>query len=844
MGLEFFGTNSDWTKKGEKVGGARGSGALGGIYTNKITGKSALIKRDPESPNFDIAEYMSSKVFAAVSLGAGAIVEMMVPEGEGNSIPGDGLNVYVRSEFFDHYSDMFKDMDEHMAEKNKPSKWFRKDDRPLLMGTRQKLSGVMSKAIDNLGYQGFDKIAPGSLLVGDFDMHTGNIGVIREPDKSPQLKRIDFGWGFANLTKEVHPHSKSKHLPGQGPTNHFREFPRRHKLTAEFVEGLNAVANADLDTVLEESFTELEKYYDTPILQKWAQHAMPNEFGKKNPDDINLEEVKSTLKEVMRARQSSLKEFSLEIKLGLIVSKKGKGFSKEYKVDRIELKNLIKENPDYFKEIVSNEKKLRLRDKKLKKNKTVTKLLWQEIIEARNEIIKEAAIQGKETAAKDSVVFSKKTVSTTSINLSDAVDPITQAIRDEVITTQQLLLQQEIARGMGGSDRAVFEMQNPAEFQKYLQTDEGKETVAQVMKNLDLQTQMHKIESAGYKAVHSKFQDSFRNVDWGAGESKVRTTEITNDAGEAVCTLKETTIDTAPTKLALGNGKTIEVKNYRQIDFPKELATGNGPMHVSMALKDENGRNMPERDAVYFTAHYDDSGKLTEVSSPVPVKFMGKGDDAIGYIERNGKVFTLPITQGSYREMMREVAKNQGMNVDISQTVEPQKQVQDKILTVKRVEPEVREPQVASEQIQMPKLNVLGLPQEDIDQLEKIKSKVCEKPKVPDVAKTAVEMLDGTSPKAAQKKLITAVKAGDEKLVEAMMQTLGEPPEGKDIPELSTVALKIVYNEGMSSVKSMKDNRLQGKIERACGKIAPKAGIVDHAHRVTIGKNNRSSYSI
>ena len=111
MGLEFFGTNSDWTKKGEKVGGARGSGELGGIYTSKITGKSALIKRDPESPNFDIAEYMSSKIFAAVSPGAGATVEMMIPKGEANNIPGNGSNVYVRSEFFDHYSDMFKDMD-------------------------------------------------------------------------------------------------------------------------------------------------------------------------------------------------------------------------------------------------------------------------------------------------------------------------------------------------------------------------------------------------------------------------------------------------------------------------------------------------------------------------------------------------------------------------------------------------------------------------------------------------------------------------------------------------------------------------------------------------------------
>jgi hypothetical protein len=86
-----------------------------------------------------------------------------------------------------------------------------------------------------------------------------------------------------------------------------------------------------------------------------------------------------------------------------------------------------------------------------------------------------------------------------------------------------------------------------------------------------------------------------------------------------------------------------------------------------MAVKDQNGRNISEKEAVYFTAHYDEQGKLTEISSPIPVKFMGNDDKAVGYIERNGKVYTLPVTQGKYKEMMKEVAKNQGMAVDLSQ---------------------------------------------------------------------------------------------------------------------------------------------------------------------------------
>lgn len=140
--------------------------------------------------------------------------------------------------------------------------------------------------------------------------------------------------------------------------------------------------------------------------------------------------------------------------------------------------------------------------------------------------------------------------------------------------------------------------------------------------------------------------------------------------------------------------------------------------------------------------------------------------------------------------------------------------------------------------------SILNLPQKDLAQLHKIKSSVFEKSKAQDVSKIAIKMLDGTSAREAKNKLIAAVKSGDEKLVEAMMQVLGTPPEEKNIPKLSTVALKIVYNEGMSGIKGMKDNRLKSKIERACGKIASKAGIVDHERRVTTSKINRNSYGI
>lgn len=476
--------------------------------------------------------------------------------------------------------------------------------------------------------------------------------------------------------------------------------------------------------------------------------------------------------------------------------------------------------------------------------------------------------QQQSNLAKDSVVFGSGNDPKLSVTVSDIVDPITQAIRDEVITTQQLLLQQEIARGMEeGSAKEAFQKQDLTALRAYLASEKGREAVAQVMQNPEMQSRMHAIEHSGYKTVHSKFQDSFRNVDWGQlGANKIRTTNITNDAGESVCTLRETTVDTGPTNLALDNGKLIEVRSYRQIDFPKELETKNGPMHVSMALKDENGRNMPEKDAVYFTAHYDDSGKLTEVSSPVPVKFMGKGDDAIGYIERDGKVFTLPVTQGKYREMMREVAKNQGMNVDISQSVaETQKQAQDKVTVIQQPHQQQQSRQTQTDELtekldktrekeagQKPITDAFG---KEVDpkiaaQVEQTKSNLgypsgnASNAQIPSelsqqqvemskeqVSEEAVNMLSGKTDKKAREIISTAAKEGKADLVAAMVVAVSNPPEGKGVPAISSIGLKMVYEEAMSNRGVNKSQK--ARIERACGKIAPKAGIADHAKRVS-----------
>ena len=303
----------------------------------------------------------------------------------------------------------------------------------------------------------------------------------------------------------------------------------------------------------------------------------------------------------------------------------------------------------------------------------------------------------EEPRAQDKVIVSvnravrrEPTISSSSrVSSSGGVDPITQAIRDEVLTKQQLYLQQEIAKIIPVGERNHFLDQDLSSFRTFVQSDIGKEKLSLAMKKPETEIYLKNIESNGYKEVHTQFPDSFKKVDWvSPPSSKVRFSEIKDLDGQYITSLKETTVQGA-TQAVLEDGSMRSIRSYRQIEFPKQIEGGNGPAHFSMAVKDENGQNVPEKGAVYFTAHYNDKGKLTEVSSPVPVKFMGKGDDAIGYIERGGKVYTLPVTQGKYKEMMKEVAVNKGIGANVSQSLKVEPMAQDK-MTVK-VNPKIAE---------------------------------------------------------------------------------------------------------------------------------------------------------
>ncbi|WHA05979.1 Sca4 family protein [Candidatus Megaera polyxenophila] len=450
----------------------------------------------------------------------------------------------------------------------------------------------------------------------------------------------------------------------------------------------------------------------------------------------------------------------------------------------------------------------------------------------------------EEIEAQDSIISvstTEKGPSKVKVLSSSEVDPITEAIRKEILAEQQKLIKVQIAL----SNPSVNAMDSQR-FREYLTSDPGKEEAAKVFAKPEIQTALNKIEVEGYKKVHAEFSDSFKNVNWtpdqvvAAGQPKTKTSEITNEDGLVVAKIKETTHDIAPLAVTLDNGDKVNVKSYRTIDFPKELEAGKGPLHLSMAVKDQNGRNISEKEAVYFTAHYDEQGKLTEISSPIPVKFMGNDDKAVGYIERNGKVYTLPVTQGKYKEMMKEVAKNQGMAVDLSQEVA--QEAQDLALTKEKSRTPVLERDEEAVQPQKKtgrSEDSIALPETDAIPLQMVSVQGTAQDKT-----TAIDnMLRGVSPDRIVATLKDQVAKGGSEAVGLIVEATKEGRTGDHpgVHTLTAAQFKEVYETGMNAAKVISDKRAPEKqtkhaedsmrnIHSACNKLTKPAAVdpADH----------------
>ncbi len=255
--------------------------------------------------------------------------------------------------------------------------------------------------------------------------------------------------------------------------------------------------------------------------------------------------------------------------------------------------------------------------------------------------------------------------------ISDDVDPITEAIRREILDKQRnLILNAMLAKEQDEQEKQALQncINNPQAFAKYCEEEEKKKKISDFIQNQpDLKKQLENVEIRGYQGIHEQFKDRFSPINWDGERQENIKTQIIKNGDSEIAKLTETTHKVDPSSNPQG------IKEYRTINFPRQLEDKDGKiiddtLHLSMALKDVNGRNMPKNGAVFFTAHYE-HGKLVEVSSPSPVKFTSDKPDAVGYIEHGGKIYSLPVTRAKYQEMMQEVAKNHGHGVNISSEI-------------------------------------------------------------------------------------------------------------------------------------------------------------------------------
>ncbi|MFV9901068.1 MAG: Sca4 family spreading effector [Rickettsia conorii subsp. raoultii] len=287
---------------------------------------------------------------------------------------------------------------------------------------------------------------------------------------------------------------------------------------------------------------------------------------------------------------------------------------------------------------------------------------------------------------------STPSISALSGNISPDIqtsDPITKAVGEIIIQPQKDNLIEQILKDLAAlTDRDLAEqkrkeIEEEKEKDKTLSTFFGnpanREFIDKALENPELKKKLESIEIAGYKNVHNTFSAAsgypggFKPVQWEnqVSASDLRATVVKNDAGDELCTLNETTVKTKPFTVAKQDGTQVQISSYREIDFPIKLDKADGSMHLSMVALKADGTKPSKDKAVYFTAHYEEgpNGKpqLKEISSPKPLKFAGTGDDAIAYIEHGGEIYTLAVTRGKYKGMMKELELNQGQSVDLSQ---------------------------------------------------------------------------------------------------------------------------------------------------------------------------------
>ncbi|MBA8666481.1 hypothetical protein H1Q59_01035 [Holosporaceae bacterium 'Namur'] len=358
-----------WQYKEGKGGGANEAGELGGVY--KSPARTALFKQDP-NPAKNIAEFLASQMHRSTHPEHQAEVFFAKVTDKA----GKPTYPYIASIFFNNYQgDLFK-----YAYTSKGL--IPPEDRPKFMGTGNLVTAALG--IENTATlinevlsssTGFAESVVPRLLTNDMDMHSGNLGVAIKNGQE-EIVSIDFGGANASLEEKIHPHSHTRHMPGLGPTNHFREYGRKYKITPAFAAECDKVAKHDYTGTIDDAFEKIVEYNNFKAIKAFGKLlGVPTKQLRIPDNEVNKEKLVGIIKEhykvIIKARQEDLSKFSAQIKTDLCLKNYKETGELSYKDTEgkvITLEQVIKEHKGYFKAISEGNEKLKFRDNDNSKN--------------------------------------------------------------------------------------------------------------------------------------------------------------------------------------------------------------------------------------------------------------------------------------------------------------------------------------------------------------------------------------------------------------------------------------------------------------------------------------------
>jgi len=352
-----------------KSGGVNSPGEYGAWYENVNTGKQYLLKQDIRDGKIRhrkiISEFWAGRILNYLTNDPtgkkpdlSARVSLMKVDNPNISVDNEEDKIYLASEGIKNYKDDFWKYayeiwnQHHPADQRKIPK-----DRPRGMGIIPSIKEIMVFGFDYIKSlnpnfdEEFAAIMAASLLIGDFDVHVGNIGIVINAQGIPHLIRLDYGGALNNLNDEVEPHSITDHLPLLNPrfqmipTNHFREYPRKYRITRAMAEQLERMADTPLSEQNHEIMKDTQEIYskNAPGLDLFAWH-----IGTQSHDDIE-----NFLQTKLAARQKSLKRYAFEIRIDLCLDKDTSG---KFSINHEMLDALKEKYPEELFELYNQEK--------------------------------------------------------------------------------------------------------------------------------------------------------------------------------------------------------------------------------------------------------------------------------------------------------------------------------------------------------------------------------------------------------------------------------------------------------------------------------------------------------